>query len=99
MAFYKLLMDTSPDWDGEVTKWGWYYPASNHIYLEDVNTRSENAMLKSIADLIYAYELDEFEPSYFHKKCVWCSYQDLCPAAIDAALNYNADSNKVEGWF
>ena len=99
MSFYKLLMDTSTDWEGEVTKWGWYYPASNHIYLEDVNTRSENAMLKSIADLIYSYELDEFEPSYFHKKCVWCSYQDLCPAAIEAALNYEAKTDKIEGWF
>ena len=99
MAFYKLLMDTSPEWEGKVTKWGWYYPLSNHIYLEDVNTRSETAMMKAIADLIYSYELDEFKPSYFHKKCVWCSYQDLCPAAIDANLNMEVKSDKLEGWF
>ena len=99
MAFYKLLMDSSPDWEGEVNKWGWYYPASNHIYLEDVNKRSETSMLKAIADLLYAYELDEFKPSYFYKKCTWCSYQDLCPAAIESALNYQVSPNKVEGWF
>ena len=92
-------MDSSPDWEGEVKKWGWYYPASNHIYLEDVNKRSETSMLKSIADLLYAYELDEFKPSYFYKKCTWCSYQDLCPAAIESALNYQVSPNKVEGWF
>ena len=99
MAFYKLLMDSSPDWEGEVKKRGWYYPASNHIYLEDVNKRSETSMLKSIADLLYAYELDEFKPSYFYKKCTWCSYQDLCPAAIESALNYQTSTDKVEGWF
>tara|TARA_R110000824_G_scaffold163305_2_gene339081 strand:- start:536 stop:1201 length:666 start_codon:yes stop_codon:yes gene_type:complete len=98
MSFYKLLMDSSPEWEGTVAKWGWYYPASNHIYVEDVNTRSESAMLKSISDLIHSYEQEEFAPSYFHKKCVWCSYQDICPAAIDAALSAPQVNDKFEGW-
>ena len=87
MSFYKMLMDASPDWDGEVTHWGWYYPASNYVEVEKVNKRSEGAMKKALAELIYAYENDEFTPSYFHKKCVWCSFAGICPAAIDANMN------------
>ena len=44
-------------------------------------------MKKALAELIHAYENDEFTPSYFHKKCVWCSFAGICPAAIDANMN------------
>jgi CRISPR/Cas system-associated exonuclease Cas4 (RecB family) len=87
MAYYKLLMESSPDWDGTITHWGWYYPASNYVYVEEVNKRSETAMKKSLAELIYSYENEYFKPSYFHKKCEHCSYVGICPAAIDAELN------------
>ena len=87
MAYYKLLMESSPDWDGTITHWGWYYPASNYVYVEEVSKRSETAMKKSLAELIYSYENDYFKPTYFHKKCVHCSYVGICPAAIDAELN------------
>jgi len=91
MSFYKMLMDASEDWDTEVTHWGWYYPASNYVCVEEVNKRSESTMKKALAEIIYAYEQDEFTPSYFHKKCVWCSFAGICPAAIDANLNSGSD--------
>jgi len=87
MAFYKMLMENSPDWEGTITHWGWYYPASNYVYVEEVNKRSETAMKKSLAEIIHSYEQNDFKPSYFHKKCVHCSYVGICPAAIDAELN------------
>ena len=87
MSFYKMLMEASDDWEGEITHWGWYYPASNYVEVEQVNKRSEGAMKKAIAELLYAYENEDFYPSYFHKKCVHCSFAGICPAAVDANMN------------
>lgn len=92
LAFYKLLMDSSDDCDfAPIKHWGWYFPENNHLTIEPVKKQTTNALKKSIAAMIFAYELDEFTPSYFHKKCVWCEYQDICPAAIDAGLNEGSD--------
>jgi len=87
MSFYKMLMEASDDWEGEITHWGWYYPASNYVYVEEVNKRSITSMKKSLAELIHSYEQNNFKPSYFHKKCVHCSFVGICPAALDAELN------------
>jgi CRISPR/Cas system-associated exonuclease Cas4 (RecB family) len=86
LAFYKMLMENSNDCEmTPITHWGWYYPASNYICVEPVKKQTMNAMLKSIAEMIYSYELNEFQPSFFHKKCVHCSFMDICPAAIAAS--------------
>jgi CRISPR/Cas system-associated exonuclease Cas4 (RecB family) len=96
MAFYKLLMESDENCEFvPITHWGWYFPTSNYIYVEPVKTRTMNAMKQTLAEMIYAYELAEFPSSYFHKKCVWCSFQGICPAAIEAGLN----NNEGDDWF
>tara|TARA_R110000824_G_scaffold34623_6_gene109625 strand:+ start:7585 stop:8472 length:888 start_codon:yes stop_codon:yes gene_type:complete len=89
-AFYKLLIEQSDDEQLRelgldpaipVTHWGWYYPASNHIYIEKQKQSSTTALLKGIARLIYSYENAHFETKYYHKTCSHCSYVGICDAA------------------
>jgi CRISPR/Cas system-associated exonuclease Cas4 (RecB family) len=85
LAFYKILMENSPDCGLlPINHWGWYYPASNHITVEKVKKATMTSTMKAIAELIYAYENNEFPTSFFHKKCVHCSFIDICPASSDS---------------
>ena len=92
MAFYQIMIENAPEEvlakhglnkDMQVTHWGWYYPASNYVYAEEIKKVSKTSVLKSIAKIIWAYE-NEFEASFFHKTCSqYCSYYGICPAAQD----------------
>lgn len=103
MAFYTLLLENVSAKEYEekglpnlpITHWGWYYPATNHLTIEEKKKSTITALFKSIAQLIYAYENNlpnNFKATFFHKKCIpHCSYNSICPAAIN---------NETEGdWF
>ena len=90
MAFYKLLFDESTDAhlrengidpQYEMPHWGWYFPVANHIQVEKVKKISESAMLKGIANLLHAYENNDFEGKYNERSCASCSYFSICPTA------------------
>ena len=90
MAFYKILFENTPDeklvemgLDPEIpiSHWGWYYPDSNHIYVEDAKKSSINSVMKGIAKLLHAYENEQFETKYFYKTCANCSFFGICEAA------------------
>ena len=90
MAFYQIMIENAPEEvlakhglnnDMQVTHWGWYYPASNYVYAEEIKKASKTSVLKSIAKIIWAYE-NEFEATFFHKTCSqYCAYYGICPAA------------------
>ena len=87
MAFYKVLMDNDPDCElTPVTHWGWYFPAANYFYVEEVKIRNENDIVKRIAVMIYAYEQNSFPASYYANKCQYCSYIGICDAAQYSSL-------------
>ena len=90
MAFYKLLFDNATDEDLieagldpdiPFTHWGWYYPASNYVWVEKVSNRSEQAMFRSMNKLLSAYQEQEFNFEYYYKKCIHCGHYDHCEAA------------------
>ena len=90
MAFYQLLIENAPDEvlekygltrDMTVSHWGWYYPVSNYVFVEEAKTRSMTSVKDSIAKLILAYENKEFPTKFFYKTCSHCSYFGLCDAA------------------
>ena len=90
MAFYKLLFENADpdsireaglDPDIPITHWGWYFPASNYIYAEEVKSRSTTAVLNSMDKLINAYNENEFPAAYYYKKCIHCGHYDHCEAA------------------
>ena len=90
MAFYKMLFENADpdsireaglDPDIPITHWGWYFPASNYIYAEEVKSRSTTAVLNSMDKLINAYNENEFPAAYYYKKCVHCGHYDHCEAA------------------
>ncbi len=92
MAYYKLLFDNCPieqleaigiNRDLPITHWGWRYPASNHIYVEEQKKSSHTAVMRSIAKLIKAYEDDLFPTKYNARTCSFCSYLDICDAGAD----------------
>ena len=90
MAFYKLLFEHATDEDIiaagldpniPFTHWGWYYPASNYVWVEKVSNRSEQAMQRSMNKLLEAYQQQEFNFEYYYKKCIHCGHYDHCEAA------------------
>ena len=90
MAFYKLLFENADpesireaglDPDIPITHWGWYFPASNYVYAEEVKSRSTTAVLNSMDKLINAYNENEFPAAYYYKKCIHCGHYDHCEAA------------------
>tara|TARA_R110000823_G_scaffold261151_3_gene381839 strand:+ start:982 stop:1851 length:870 start_codon:yes stop_codon:yes gene_type:complete len=92
MAFYKMLFENADpdeirefglDPDIPITRWGWYYPASNYVYAEKISKRSETAVKRSFEKLINSYLEEEFKASYFYKKCIHCGYFDTCEATED----------------
>ena len=95
MAFYKLMIENSPDEvlemhgltrDMEVSHWGWYYPAANHITVEPVKKRSTSALMDNIAKLIHSYEQNHFDAKYYEPMCSkWCTYYGICPAAQEGS--------------
>jgi len=99
MAFYALLLENVGQDEYEkhnlpylpITHWGWYYPAANHITVEERKKASTTSVKKAIAKLLYNYEHnmpDNFSPSFFHKKCLpHCSFNTICPAAVRDELN------------
>lgn len=88
MAYYKYLIENTTNLEDygldpniPITHWGWYYPASNYVYTEKVKKISTTAMMKTIANLIRAYELELFPTKYFARTCASCSYFGICDAA------------------
>tara|TARA_R110002012_G_scaffold22953_5_gene78481 strand:+ start:1517 stop:2416 length:900 start_codon:yes stop_codon:yes gene_type:complete len=95
MAFYKLLVDNATDESLEeagidrnipITHWGWYYPVSNYVYIENVKTSSAKAVIRGITQLIKAYENkafggEEFPAKYYYKTCLHCSFHPICEKA------------------
>ena len=95
LAFYKLLIENATDEVLEnagidrnipITHWGWYYPVSNYIEVEEVKKTSVNAVIRGITQLIKAYEDkhnggEQFPAKYYFKTCQHCSFIDICDAA------------------
>lgn len=95
MAYYKLLIEEASDEELiengldpniPVTHWGWFYPDSNFLYVENCKKASQTAMVKKLPKLIKSYEDGIFPASYYYKKCVHCSYMPICDAAIENQL-------------
>lgn len=92
MAYYKLLFDNCPieqleaigiNRDKQVTHWGWRYPASNHIYVEEQKKSSHKAVMRSIVKLLKAYEDNSFPTKYNARTCSHCSFLDICDGGAD----------------
>jgi len=90
MAFYQLLIENCPeekliehglDPETKISHWGWYYPASNFTYVEEIKKSSMNAVLKGIAKLLFSYEEELFPAKFYAKTCVNCSFYDICDDA------------------
>lgn len=90
MAFYQLMLENATDEvlakhgltrTMKVTHWGWYYPAANHITVEEVKKRSMTSVFHNIAKLIHAYEQETFPAKYWYKTCSHCSYFGICETA------------------
>ena len=90
MAFYQLMLENATDEvlakhgltrTMKVTHWGWYYPAANHITVEEVKKRSMTSVFHNIAKLIHAYEKETFPTKYWYKTCSHCSYFGICETA------------------
>tara|TARA_R100000008_G_scaffold20619_1_gene10781 strand:- start:5540 stop:6409 length:870 start_codon:yes stop_codon:yes gene_type:complete len=96
MAFYKYVIDSCSDEmltengldpDIPVTHWGWIFPASNHFYTEPVLKASATAMLKSISELLVAYQDGLFPTKFSSYTCPqYCSFYGIC------------DSAQMDGW-
>ena len=93
MALYKLLIENASDEslanayldrDIPITHWGWYFPVSNYVHIEKVKKSSMTALMRGITQIIKAYENEEFPAKYYWKKCEYCSFQEICPAAEEA---------------
>ena len=90
MAFYQLLIENCPeetlienglDPEINITHWGWYYPASNLTYVEEIKKTSMKAVLKGMAQLLSAYEDELFTAKFYAKTSVHCSFYDICDVA------------------
>ena len=90
MAFYQLMIENCSEEvltklglskDMPVTHWGWYYPASNYVYVEEIKSRTMTSVKNNIAKLIYSYEQDNFTPKFYYKTCSFCSFFGICDAA------------------
>jgi len=90
MAFYQLLFEEATVEALEeaglnpeigMTHWGWFFPASNYLYVEEVKSRSMTSVYNSIRKLITAYRDEEFPFKFFYKKCQKCGHYEHCEAA------------------
>tara|TARA_R100000231_G_scaffold14117_3_gene15543 strand:+ start:14068 stop:14964 length:897 start_codon:yes stop_codon:yes gene_type:complete len=87
MAFYKMLFDNATDEEKiaegldpnmEFGYWGWFFPASNYIFLEPVKARTEQSVLNSMQKLVDSYMTKEFPFDDFYKKCRKCGLFSVC---------------------
>jgi len=87
MAFYKILFDNATDEDKiaagldpemEFTNWGWFFPASNYIFLEPVKAKTEVSVEKTMQKLVDSYLVAEFPFDDFYKKCRKCGLYSVC---------------------
>ncbi|MAP53685.1 MAG: hypothetical protein CL605_02155 [Altibacter sp.] len=87
MAFYKMLLDNATDEEKiaegldpnmEFGYWGWFFPASNYIFLEPVKARTEQSVLNSMQKLVDSYMTKEFPFDDFYKKCRKCGLFSVC---------------------
>jgi hypothetical protein len=93
MAFYQLMIENSEEEvlakhglnkDMKVTHWGWYYPAANYVFVEEIKKRSMTALMHNFAKLIHSYEVKNFEAKFWQQTCSqYCSFYGICPAAQD----------------
>ena len=63
-----------------ITSWGWFFPASNYIYVEEVKSRSMTSVINSIKKLVTSYFEKEFPHKFFYKKCEHCGHYEHCDA-------------------
>ena len=89
MAFYQLLFEECEeenlikqgiDPTHGITSWGWFFPASNYIYVEEVKSRSMTSVINSIKKLVTSYFEKEFPHKFFYKKCEHCGHYEHCDA-------------------
>ena len=88
MAFYQIMINNTSDEikeeigcpPGDVTHWGWYYPVSNYVYVEEMKKSTVTAVLKNIAKLIFHYEWNMWPPKYNTRTCGHCSFFGICSA-------------------
>ena len=89
MAFYQLLFEECEAEDliklgidptYGITSWGWFFPASNYIYVEEVKSRSMTSVINSLKKLVIAYFEKEFPHKFFYKKCEKCGHYEHCDA-------------------
>lgn len=87
MAFYKILFDNATDEDKieagldpdiEFGHWGWFFPASNYIYIEPVKARTETSVFNAMQKLVDAYMIKEFPYDDFYRKCQKCGLFSIC---------------------
>ena len=90
MAFYQMMIESCDEVvlkkygltrDMVVTHWGWYYPVSNYMYVEEAKKRSMTSVFDSIAKLLKAYEDRTFAAKFYYKTCTHCSFFGMCDAA------------------
>jgi len=90
MAFYQLLFEESTvetlekvglDPEIGLTHWGWFFPASNYLYVEEVKSRSMTSVYNAMRKLVTAYRNADFKFEFFYKKCIHCGHYDHCEAA------------------
>ena len=90
MAFYQLMIESAPEEvlikngltkDMSVTHWGWYYPVSNYMYVEEAKKRSMTSVIDGIAKLLHAYETQNFPAKFYYKTCSHCSFFGICDEA------------------
>lgn len=98
MAFYQLLFEESTVEELEsagldpsigMTHWGWFFPASNYLYVEEVKARSMTSVQNAIKKLINAYMEQDFPFKFFYKKCQKCGHYEHCEAAGAGGENYD----------
>lgn len=87
MAFYQIMIENCApsvlrnaglEENVPVSHWAWYYPISNHFYVEEVKKTSKKSVFKSIARLIHAYENKEFPIKFYAPTCSHCSFFPIC---------------------
>jgi hypothetical protein len=78
MAFYKKLLETSGEIEGEVTHFCIYYPRSNDVWVERFNNRTINALERQLEKVRQKIGAEEFpcNVSYF---CKYCDCNMMCP--------------------
>lgn len=97
MAFYKMLYDNATDEDKiavgldpsiEFGYWGWFFPASNYIFIEPTKARTEQSVTNAMLKLVDSYMIKEFPYDDFYKKCRKCGLYSVCEKG-EGGINYD----------